>query len=299
MTTGNDDPVVQLRRLRGELRGLRRATGQTQAQVAAAMDWSNAKVIRIESGDVRITVSDLRALLAHFGVSDQERVEELVAMARSARADPWQEFRDLYPATTLKFFGFEASASLRRESSFAFVPGLLQTEEYARAVLEGTHDIDEATLDLFWQVRARRQELHERPEPPEMFFVADEAAVRREVGGRGVMRRQLERLIELSHAPHVSFRVIPYREGFHPGMVGPFVVLEFPNASDDDVVLLEQPSGDITRDNADEAATYTERFFRLEAAALSESATRDLVRSIIEDLETRRAPGNGGAGGAA
>jgi transcriptional regulator with XRE-family HTH domain len=300
MAADNEDPVVQLRRLRGELRELRRTTGQTQAQIAAAMDWSSAKVIRIESGDVRITVSDLRALLAHYGVSEHERVEQLVAMARRARSDPWQEFRDIYSPPTLKFFGFEASASLIRECSFAFVPGLLQTEEYGRSVLKGMHEVSEADLDRLWQVRAQRQELHERSKPPEMYFVADEAVVRREVGSAGVMRRQLQRLIELGRAPHVSFRVIPFRRGFHPGMAGPFIVLEFPNASDDDVVYLEQPTGYVTRDDVDETATYTDRFFRLEAAALTEDATRELVSSIIEDLETRATAGNAsGSGGAA
>lgn len=298
MAADNEDPAVQLRRLRGELRALRRKTGQTQAQIAAAMDWSNTKVIRIESGDARVTVSDLRALLAHYGVSDHQRVEELVAMARNARSDPWQEFRDVYQTTSLKFFGFEASASIIRDFSPAFVPGLLQTEEYARAVFKGTYDMEEATVDRLWEGRARRQELHERAKPAQMFFVADEAVVRREVGGAGVMRRQLQRLIELSRSPHVSFRVIPFRRGSHPGMTGPFIVLEFPNASDDDVVYLEQPTGHMTRDGAEATADYTDRFFRLEAAALSEDGTRDLIGSIVEELETRGAAGNAsGPGG--
>jgi transcriptional regulator with XRE-family HTH domain len=290
MVGRNEDPVVQSRRLRGELRELRRAMKQTQAQVADAMDWSSSKVIRMESGDGRITVSDLRALLSHYRVTDAKRVDRLIEMARNTRNDPWQEFKDVHQPTSLKFFGFEGSSSLIRDFSPALVPGLLQTEEYAKALLAQTFGKEKFEIERRWEARAKRQELHDRSAPPDMFFVFDEAVVRREVGGPGVMRRQLERLVERSRERHISIRVIPFRAGAHPGMTGPFVVMEFPNRDDDDVLYLEHVGGEkVTRDDPQVTETYVDEFFKLERAALSEDDTRALLGEIIDDLAARSA----------
>jgi transcriptional regulator with XRE-family HTH domain len=284
MAAGREEQVVRARRLRIELRQLRRDQAQTQADVARAMDWSNSKVIRIESGDARITVSDLRALLAHYGVGDAERIERLVEMARQSRNDPWKDFKDVHQAASLKYFGFEASASLVRAFSPALIHGLLQTEEYARALAADTFEWDERETERRWEARQRRQELHERPSSPEMFFVLDEAVIRREVGGAGVMRRQLERLQELARSGHLSLRVIPFTRGAHLGLTGPFVILEFPNPDDDDVLYLENVMGEVTREETEVTAKYTDRFFKLEAAALSESETSKLIDAAIEDM---------------
>jgi transcriptional regulator with XRE-family HTH domain len=254
-------PVVQRRRLRTELRKARQEAQLTQEQVAEAMDWSLSKIIRIENGSVGISTNDLKALLRHYKVTDPERTGELVALARAGRQSSWwSAYREIVPQSLLQLIGYESAALVRRDFQTLFIPGLLQTEEYARTIIT---ELDGATrhLDTLVEIRMKRQELLERADPPWLFFILDEAVVRRQIGGKAVMRRQIRRLIEVAGRPKVTVEVVPFSAGAHPGLRGQFVIIEFPDPEDDDVLYLENAQGDvISRDLPEEVPAYREAF---------------------------------------
>lgn len=234
--------VMQRGRLTRELRRIRKDAGMTQEQVAAAIEWSLSKLIRIEGGGVSVSVSDLKSLLTLYQITDEDHVEELVALARAARQRSWfTAFRDITSPQYVTFVGYEAAASIIRQFEPTLIPGQLQTEEYARAVtLEYAAD----RVDKLVEIRIRRQELLEEPRRL-FFFILDEAAIRRQVGAPtnpGIMRRQLRQLIETARQPNITIEIVPFSAGVHPGMKGPFTVLEFPG-DDEDILYLENARG--------------------------------------------------------
>lgn len=286
MNAPAEGPAVQRRRLRVELRKLRLDSDQTQRDVAVAMDWSPSKVIRIENGDVGISSNDLKALLGHYGVDDKRRVDRLVDMARNARRESWSEFRGVHSPSFLTYLGYESSSTLVRTYELTVVPGLLQIEEYARAVWRDIFHEPQATADSRWTARQRRQELHEHSRPPKMFFILDEAAIRRRVGGPTVMRRQLVQLKEWAGMDHITLRVLPFATGGHPGMTGPFIVLAFASPDDDDIVHLEFATGDaVTHDEPEVTSHYVERFYELEDLALSPDDSLALIDDEIGRID--------------
>ena len=193
--TAVQDPTVQRHRLRLELRRARDAAGLRQADVAHAMDWSPSKVIRIERGEVNVSTNDLKALLSHYGIKDKGRISGLLELARSARgASFYDQYVDLLKPGFKDYLAYEASATVIRQYDTVLIPGLLQTEEYGRAILEHMVGFDKDDVDKAWAVRQHRQEVVERDDPPLMLYVLDEAALRRNVGRGRVMIRQLERI---------------------------------------------------------------------------------------------------------
>lgn len=286
----DQDPTVARRRLRTELKRARDTAGFKQADVAKAMEWSTSKVIRIESGDVKITTNDLKALLEHYKIHEKSRVNALLEAARAARAT---SFYDQY-AGDLKqgfrdYLAYEASAAVIRQWEPILISGLLQTEEYARRVLEDTFGVSDQDADKLWSVRQHRQELHDREDPPEMRFVIDESAVRRTIGPDGAtMRKQVERLLEFAALDHVTIQILPFSAGATPGMGGSFVLLEFSEPDLDDLVHLESVDEITIRDDATRLGEYTDRFEKIEKAALT---PKDSVR-FLEELA-----GGGTAGG--
>jgi transcriptional regulator with XRE-family HTH domain len=275
----SEDPAALKRRLLKELKHLRSDAGFTQKDVAEAMDWSPSKVIRIEAGSVSVSTTDLRALLAHYGVTDPAAVEEYVATAKSARKRSWSEFRDVVTPVTATFYGYEASAWIIRSFEPQLVPGLLQAEEYTRAILRDVYQLTPDKIDRLVEARAQRQELLDRDQPPKLFYLIDEAVIRRQVGGAAVMRRQLERLEELGERPEVSIQVLPFGSGAYPGLLGPFQLLEFPDPNDDPVLYLEAHGNQVTRDEPDEFGRYLDIFQDLEKKATPRSALAEVLAS--------------------
>jgi transcriptional regulator with XRE-family HTH domain len=250
--------VVQRRRLRTELRKARQDAGLTQEQVAVAMDWSLSKVIRIEAGSVGISTNDLKALLRHYQLDDPELTSELVALARAARERSWWSvYRDFAPPGLLQLIGYEAASFIIRNFETLLVPGLLQTEDYARAVVQPLEDGATAErVNTSVEIRMRRQEQLDRDDPPLLFFILDEAVVRRLIGGKDVMRRQIRHLIEMAARPNVTIEIVPFSAGTHPGLRGPFVIVEFRDPGDDDVLYLEA-RGDLLRGGIAEEGEVT------------------------------------------
>ncbi len=291
------DPALYRRRLRSELRKTRETLGMSHREVALAMDWSVSKLIRIEAGAVTITTNDLRVLLQHYGVTEQERVDELIEVARRARdRSPWWiEYRDIATSETLAVCGYESSAKVIRNFQPLNVPGLLQTEEYAADLLRYVRGPkNERRLEGLVKMRLQRQEILNSPHEPSLHFVLDEAAVRRVVGGPTVMRRQLQQLKNLAQRPNITLRIVPFEYGWYRGLRVPYVYYEFDDPQDEAVLYLENPDGEtlIGEERAnlpmdeDEGvpvpAVYLEMFWELEQVA-----TTEMAETILEDALTR------------
>jgi transcriptional regulator with XRE-family HTH domain len=284
---GSAGPAVQRRRLRAELRRVRLEAGLTQDQVAEAMDWSLSKLIRIENGSVSISTNDLKAILQYYKITDSERVGDLIAMGRMARERSWwSEYRDIASRQLLQLIEYEAAAMISRNFQLSAVPGLLQTEDYARSALEKNNPgRSREDVDALVGIRMRRQELIDRADPPLLFFVLDEAVVRRQVGGPAVMRGQLRRLIDVGARPNVTVEVVPFSAGIHPGTLGPFVIHEFPDDADDDTLYLENQQGEfINRDDPDEILAYRERFEQLRKLSLGPKGTERFLAELAEEM---------------
>jgi len=283
--TAVQDPTVQRRRLRDELRRARDAAGLRQADVAHAMDWSPSKLIRIERGDVSVSTNDLKALLSHYGVKDRVRVNGLLELARAARgASFYDQYADQLLPGFKEYLAYEASASVTRQYQSMLIPGLLQTEEYARGLFAGYGRADPEAADKGWAVRQHRQEVHERETPPEMLFVLDEAALRRHVGGGHAMRKQLQRLKEYAAEPHITIQIMPFTRGAHPGMQGSFMLLEFTDPNLADLLHLEGLNSTTIRDDTDQIARYLDRFAQLQMLALSPDESVDFLDVLMEEM---------------
>lgn len=281
--------VIQRGRLTRELRRIRKDAGMTQEQVAAAMEWSLSKLIRIEGGGVSISISDLKSLLTHYQIADENHVEELVGLARAARQRSWfTAFRDITSPQYVTFVGYEVAASIIRQFEPTLIPGQLQTEEYARTVtLEYAAD----RVDKMVEIRIRRQEVLEEPGRL-FFFILDEAAIRRQVGAPtnpGIMRRQLRKLIEIARQPNITIEIVPFSAGVHPGMKGPFTLLEFPG-DDEDVLYLENARGGASNPSAlltgedPQILTHREAFERLREQSLGPKESIDLISRVAEGM---------------
>lgn len=269
------------------MRRARAAAGMTQRDAATGLDWSPSKLIRIENGSVGITPVDLRALLGLYGVTDNDRIESLVEMARASRRSGWGEYKDVLSREFLIYLENEASASAIRQTEPLLVPGLLQTEEYGRALLRsGTIGRDNAAfVDRAWEVRLSRQEILEQTDRPEMVFILDEAAIRRQVGGAGVMRRQLEYLRALARDGRAEIAAIPFSAGAHQGMRGPFTILEFAEPEDDPVLYFENSLGDtINRDDTELTSQYLTTFLELQELAVSGPAFEDMIDRAVAEM---------------
>lgn len=268
-----------------ELRKARDAAGLKQADVARAMDWSPSKLIRIERGDVSVSTNDLKALLNHYGVKDRIQVNGLLELARSARgASFYDQYGDLLKQGFKEYLAYEASASVIRQYDPVLIPGLLQTEEYARAILKHTFGFDVVAEEKAWTVRRHRQEVHDRDDPPDMLFVLDEAALRRNVGHGQVMLHQLEQLKSFAANKHVSLQIMPFEVGAHPGMSGNFIMLEFADPNLDNLVHLESINQVTIRDDTDLIARYLDRFSQLQELALSPDDSVDFLDRMISEM---------------
>jgi transcriptional regulator with XRE-family HTH domain len=296
MSDRGQDPSLYRRRLRAELRRAREVAVMTQRDVADAMDWSLSKLIRIETGTVTITTNDLRALLAHYGITGQERVDALIDTARKSRERSawWTRFRSVVSPELLAFLGYESSAKAIRNFEPLLVPGLLQTDEYARDLLtylRGPKDPDR--IEALVRLRMERQEMLGAEGAPVTYFLMDEAVIRRVVGGPQVMRRQLLRLKEIAELPNVTIGVVPFDQGMYRGLRVPYVLFEFENPLDDDILYMENPESEtvIVEEVTEEGdpgvptpAIYLGLFWELEQAT-NRVRTTTLIDDALDALE--------------
>jgi transcriptional regulator with XRE-family HTH domain len=275
-------PVVRRRRLGLELRALREATGVSGEDVARELGWSSSKLSRMEIGRNPPSPADLGKLLDHYGVTNGARRDELAVLLREAKRKGWWQIYSDIPYST--FIGLEAEA-VSTLTYQQLVQGLFQTEAYARAIISETiPGIDTETLEQRVEVRLTRQAVLTRDRPLEVRAVLDETCIRRLVGGREVMRRQLGRLLELAERPNIIIQVLPFEVGAHPGtMLGPFDILSFDHPADPGVVYVESDS-DPYPDREGDLQRYTAAFDQLRSMALSVPQTNDLLRQTLEAL---------------
>jgi transcriptional regulator with XRE-family HTH domain len=281
-----DNASALRRQLLAELRQLRPPEIVTQRQVADALDWSPSKVTRIENGSVSISVTDLRALLALYGVTEPSIVDGLVDLARRSRRarSPFAAFGDVFAPEALRFFDYEHSASWIGAIELLVIPGLLQTADYARAVMS-VHEVGADKTERFVHSRQVRQQVLDRSQPPELSFLLDESVLLRAIGGRAVMRAQLEHLLEVATRPHVAVRIIPLALGEHVGLRGPFVLLRFTGTNDPDVVYIEQRRGDaIFQDELEVTVNHQRLFDDLVKRAASPDDLAAYVERAIDRL---------------
>ncbi|MFC3540693.1 helix-turn-helix domain-containing protein [Couchioplanes caeruleus subsp. azureus] len=286
--------MVQRRRLRVELRKAREAAGLTQKEVAPAMDWSLSKLIRIETGAVGISINDLKVMLQLYGVTDESRIQSLIAMARAAKEPAWwAPYKDAISPEFSSFLSYESAASIIRNFEPILVPGLLQTEEYARATLTQLAPLSSTEADVLGaidglvELRMERQErLSQRDEPPKIFLALDESVLYRWVGGGPVMQRQLERIKAALTFPYFTIWIVPYRAGIYSKMRGPYVLLELPAlGGNEDILYFEDFRGEeVIRDEFHDTAAYLEAFWTLEQIAYKNEDSIAIVDKAIASL---------------
>ena len=279
-------PMVRRRQLMAELRRLRDAAGLTQDDVADQLDWHSTKVMRIETGRTAPHPNDVRSMLGLYGVTSPEEATALVKLAQDARQrGRWYSYRDV-PLNRYEFFvGLEAEASTIRSFELAVVPGLLQTEDYARAViLGGPMKLAADEVERRVEVRMTRQQALSQEARPQLWAILDEAAIRRTVGGPAVMRRQLESLAQAAQQVKTIIQIVPFGGGAHAGQLGPFVVLDFPESSEPEVVTMETVGGKLYVDKPEEVRLYNATFDHLRAVALSPGHSGALLRAAADAL---------------
>jgi transcriptional regulator with XRE-family HTH domain len=283
-------PVVQSALLRRELVRLRRERELTQQEVASSLDWSASKIIRVEGGNSSITKVDLDALLSQYGVRSAAERERLQTLRGGARARGWWEsYKDDLSPAYLNYIGFEAGAAFIRQFQIGFIPGLLQTREYAR-VVTAVGSVDPKEVDKFVELRLRRQqELALRESRPQQYFAIDEAVIRRHVGiktSRAIMPAQLRSIADRAEQDdRLTVRVIPFASGAHPGMFDTFTLLEF-DGQLSDVLYLEaaREEYNMIAENDPRAARYAEDFEELLLDALSPQRSIELLRTVAEEM---------------
>ena len=276
-------PTVRERRLARTLRHLREEASLTIEDVAEKLEISPSTVSRMETAQVGVRPRDLRFLLDMYEITDAER-DQLLQIARERRQQQWwQEYADL---PNIAVAGLEEDASTIWQYSTQLVPGLLQTEAYARAVLEAIRlDAKPGDIERRLELRIHRQERLTSENAPEYWVVLDEAVVRRQVGGPSVMAEQLGHLTEVARLPNVTLQVLPFTSGEHAGMDGEFTILHYRESSDPDVVYIENTGNDVYLENPEVTRRYNKIFDHLRAAAQNPGESIRTLGTIQSQLE--------------
>ncbi|HYK29886.1 MAG TPA: helix-turn-helix transcriptional regulator [Streptosporangiaceae bacterium] len=283
MTSANS-PTVRRRRLASELRRLREAAKLTCEEVAELMECSASKISRVETGRVSVSPRDVRDMLEIYGASPDQS-KSLVQLARDSRQKGWwHAYGDTVQPHLATYLGMESAASEIRIYKVSRIPSMLQTEEYSRAILAaGNAGSRQNELDRHVALMMERQRLA-KANPQKVWFVLDEAALRRQVGGPEVMRVQIEYMREVAYLPNVFLQFIPFSGGAHVAMDLPFVVLSFPDPVDPDVVCLGYPTGALWIEDMAEVDRYNLFFHHLQAAALSFDDSMTLMTSVLKEM---------------
>jgi transcriptional regulator with XRE-family HTH domain len=283
--SGTHSPTVRGRRLALELRRLREAAKLTCEDVAARLECSASKISRIETGRVSVSPRDVRDLLRIYGVPEDQH-DSLIQLARQSRQKGWwHAYGPGVQPQLATYLSMESAASEIRLYSVTRIPALLQTEDYARAVISAGRLGSTLPVPTDWPVELlmERQRLA-MASPPTVWVVMDEAALRRQVGGREVFRQQLEHLIEVSSMPTVFLQLIPFSRGEYAAMDLPFNIMGFPDPADFDVACAGYPTGLLWIEDMAEVDRYNLLFHHLQAAALSPAESVALVVTMLDEL---------------
>lgn len=278
-------PTVRRKRLGIELRRLREQASLTCEEVGQRLDCSGTRISRIETGRISVRPGDVRELLEIYAVVGAE-ADSLVQLAREARQKGWwHTYGRLLPSWFEAYVGLEAAAVRFRDFQSMVMPGLLQTEDYARAVLRAAPNPGSAEdIDRQVALRMERQAILDQANPPYLWVVLSESIIRVQVGGSGIMRAQLRRLIDVAERSNVTLQVLPFTTAAHVQPISPFTILEFPEAADPTVVYLEHLTGSLFLEAKEEIRRYTVVFDHLRAEALGTGPSIDLIARAAADL---------------
>ncbi|MDT0306909.1 helix-turn-helix transcriptional regulator [Streptomyces sp. DSM 44917] len=283
----NDNPTIRQRWLARQLRELRGAAGLTHADAAKALGSAESKIGRIENAQSGIRVPDLNALLDAYGVTDAELRADLADLARAAkRKGWWTRYADAVHATYTAYVAAEWDASELYNVQTSLVPGLLQTPEYAEAVIRLENpDFPEEAVEAQIRVRRERWKVLTRENPLHLWVILTENVLYHRVGGSAVMKGQLEALIETSRLPNVDLQILPRTDPMSACLYGPFVIMSFPRTVESDIVYAESPVGAIYYEEAADVDAYATLFRRLNVAAANVTKSRALIREALKELE--------------
>jgi len=276
------------RQLGEELRKIREFAGVSMSQAAEALDCTKGKISRIENGHVPVRTPDLVALMHAYGVKEPKSQERLATLARRAnrrrREGWWHRYASLLSDTYLDQIEMESICESIRTYQVQLVPGLLQTEEYSRAVTVASRVWQTAEeIDQFVRVRITRQERLTGEAPIEYRAVLAEGVLRQQVGGPDVMGAQLQHLMNVAQQPNVTIQVLPFSRGAHPGMFGPYLLLAFPQAASLDLALAETPTGNIWMEREAEVTCYRALFDDARVTALPPTESLTLIQRIAKE----------------
>jgi transcriptional regulator with XRE-family HTH domain len=281
---GRKAPTIRLRRLASELKRLRVAANLKQEYVAEKTGLDASSIYRIERAMNRPQRRTVMALLSLYGVTDEGRIATLLGWLKDSGQQGWfQVYEPYLPEQYQTYIGFEYEAEDLRNWEPLFVPGLLQTEDYARAVIRGVvPTISDEDVQRRVEVRMQRQIVFSRPAPMQLWAVMDEAAIRREVGGPKVMREQLQRLAQATASPHLKLQVVPFGAGAHPGMPGSFILMRFADPFDAPLVYLDSMAGDLFLEGAEDVDRFSATFERIANQALTPTQSKKMIQDAAK-----------------
>jgi transcriptional regulator with XRE-family HTH domain len=278
-------PTVQRLVLGGQLHRLRESRGISAEQAAEAIRGSHSKISRMEHGRVGFKERDVSDLLTLYGVTDSEERAALLNLAREANTPGWwHAYSDAMPSWLEPYVGLEAAASVLRTYEVQFVPGLLQTEEYARGLIRLGSAVSEDEIDRRAELRVSRQEILGGPNPPQLWAVVDEGALRRPVGSTEIVREQITHLMEMAERPAITLQILPFHAGPHAAMGGPFTILRFAEPDLADVVYIEQLTSALYLDKPSEVDIYLEVMEQLCLQADGAASTIKTLDKILSEL---------------
>ena len=269
--------------LGSQLRKLREAKGISREEAGYLIRASESKISRMELGRVSFKQRDVTDLLEMYGVDDNDARAALVKLARDANSPGWwHKYSDVLPDWFSVYVGLEEAASLLRVYELQFIPGLLQTADYTRAIVErGQSAATADEIERRVALRAARQEMLAKPGAPRLWAVVDEAALRRPIGGPVVMRNQIERLIAATEEPNITVQVVPFDSGGHAAEGGAFTILRFPEAELPDVVYVEQLTSALYLDKREDVEKYGQVMDQLSVESEPPERTADILRRIM------------------
>jgi transcriptional regulator with XRE-family HTH domain len=279
-------PTVRRRIVGAQLRRLREAAGITRREAGDAIKAGEAKLGRMELGRVGLDEHDVVELLALYGIQDHDERDALLALVREANRPGWlQAYSRSMPAWFRPYVDLEEAAQVIRTYEVQFIPGLLQTEDYARAVIaHGMSAPPAKEVDRRVELRLRRQRILSTPTPARLWAVIDEAALWRPIGGSDVSRAQLRALLEAARHEHITVQVMPFRVGGHAGEAGAFTILRFPEPELHDIAYLEQLTGAMYLEKDDDMDRYSGTMEQLCVQSASPEESMDLISKIIREI---------------
>lgn len=277
--------TIRSRRLGSDLRQLRRKATLTAEAVAEELGFSQAKISRIESGAVRVSRTDLKAMLTLYGVSDPAEVDNFVLAAKEARTQGWWlAYEDALPREYRDFIALEAAASSIRTFEGMIVPGLVQTPEYIRHIITaGPAVLPPGHVDALIKVRVERQSILDSEHPPKLWIIVTEGAIRQLVGGRDVMIEQLRHLARLTEQSNITLQVLPFAAGAHAGVQSSFVLFDF-TGTDPSIACVANLTGTLFMDQPGQLEAFSDAFDNLRAGALSPADSLALISHIADEL---------------